>query len=330
MPTNSFFTAWSQTVSTDPIQTQTFSCDPRQQRQFIDWYVKPADLAFAKANPGQLYIIGDEPDQFCQTPELYAGIYEAAVEAILAVDSTARFSPAGFAEPNAVCAIAGVENQSWHDNHSMGYAQKFLDAYYRMYHVNPPIAEWRFHDFGLTTPVGDLQTWLSKITTMVNWSMSHGAPMYLGSWGFHSWKKPDNIFVFQLLIAMQFLGAHPNIVGAAWWSYEPWTEAVHPLFVDQQLTPVGRVYAGLDSEAPMPDIQEQLTKLSLTVGDSTIGPLDGTNNIDLPNGEACVVKSLHQLHNFADNLVGVTGDDGSGGRIGRLEARIAKLEAGIK
>ncbi len=275
-----FFIAWSQQVSVAPIRTQTFSVDTRQQRQFIDWYAKPSDIAFAEANRGYLYIIGDEPDQFCMKPEEYAGIYHASVESILIVDPTARFSPAGFAEPNAVCAIAGTPNKSWDDAHSIAYAQKFVDAYVKAYRTQPPVTEWRFHDFGLTTPVGDLQTWFNKVDRLIAWSVSHGAPMYLGSWGFHSWNEPIETFLSHLSQAMTYLSSHPNLVGAAWWSYEPWTEAVHPLFDGVALTPTGRVYAGQEPQMP----EDRLTKLEEILGLKFVGMTSEQLNASLiPN-----------------------------------------------
>lgn len=319
MSTKPFFTAWSQQFSASPIETQTFSCDSRQQRQFIDWYVKPADLDFANANRGQLYIIGDEPDQFCMKPEEYAAIYYTATKALYEADITARFSPAGFAEPNAVCAIAGAENQSWHANHSIDYAQKFVDAYVKAYGTQPLVAEWRFHDFGLTTPVGALDTWFDKIDIMTDWSIAHGAPMYLGSWGFHSWNEPQDLFLHHLQQAMDYIGEHPSIIGAAWWSYEPWTEAVHPLFIDNQLTPVGEVYAGLliPEDPPMPD--DRTTKLEEIVGLKFVGLTSEQLTASLTPENATLGDRFPLFLSDYQIRVGIK----------KLEDRITALEGGV-
>jgi len=98
IPFNRFFTAWSRTYTSGAIQTQTFGLDVRQERQFVNWYVDQQTLAFARANPGRLYIDGDEPDQYCATWSAYdyAGIYHDFAVAIRGADPTARLSPAGF------------------------------------------------------------------------------------------------------------------------------------------------------------------------------------------------------------------------------------------
>jgi hypothetical protein len=118
VPFNRFFIAWSQSYGSGPIQTQEFAIDSRQDRQWADFVAHPPVLSFASANPGRLYINGDEPDQYCLAPEDYAVMYHDFVEAIRGADPTARVSPAGFAEPNDRCcpvpmAEEGIAPGSW-------------------------------------------------------------------------------------------------------------------------------------------------------------------------------------------------------------------------
>src|SRR5688572_4102714 len=109
-----FFHAWSQAFNEhSPIPLQTFKLHVKQGRQFIDWHANSGTLAFARSNKGQVYIVGDEPDQYCQPPADYAAWYHNAIQAVRSVDPTARFIPAGFAEPNQVCADPSTNHPSW-------------------------------------------------------------------------------------------------------------------------------------------------------------------------------------------------------------------------
>jgi hypothetical protein len=103
IPFDKFFVAWSQSYSSGPIETQMFALDSRQDRQYAGWWPDQRVLSFASANPGHLYINGDEPDQACMSPYDYAGIYHDFVAGVRGADPTARVSPAGFAEPNHYC-----------------------------------------------------------------------------------------------------------------------------------------------------------------------------------------------------------------------------------
>lgn len=74
-------------------------------------------------------------------------------------------------------------------------------------------------------------------------------------------------------------------------------------------------------------LEQRVAALELAMGDATIGPLVGTNNDNLPNGQAKVLKSLYQLHVFADALVGEPSIPGDTGVLGVLKAEIAELAA---
>jgi hypothetical protein len=49
-------------------------------------------------------------------------------------------------------------------------------------------------------------------------------------------------------------------------------------------------------QAQLDSLFADMQTVKANQGDYSIGPLEGTNDIDRPNGEATVVRSLHQLH----------------------------------
>ncbi len=264
-----YFTAWSRSYSANPIQTQVFGLDSRQDRQYVDWYPDEAVLAFARAHPGRVYIIGDEPDQWCMAPYEYAGMYQNAFSKLRAVDPTARLSPAGFAEPNAKCCP--LEDKVCHASmHSISYAERFYNAYVQRYGAPPPVDEWRFHDFGLRYGVGDVDGWWAAIDSAATWSVAHGANMVLGAWGFLGWQEPMPAYQEHMKQGMGRLLADSRINGAVYWALESWAGEAHYLaYGDGSLTPEGQTYAN-----PMTDIP---------TGVKIAGSADGSANLRWSN-----------------------------------------------
>ena len=257
-----FFVAWSASHSSGPIQTQNFALDTRQNRQYGGWWPDEALLNFARANRGQLYINGDEPDQYCINPLEYAEMYNHFVEVVLTADPTARFSPAGFAEPNERCCPPGDE-ACMARQHSLGYANQFYDAYVQRYGEAPRVDEWRFHDFALTVPVGDVAGWWSRVNAYATWSAAHGAKLVLGGWGFHRWKdEPVTLYQEHLKQAMGRLMADSRINETVYWSYEQWAgEANYLANPDGSLTPQGQTFAN-----PLTDVPTQPTAIAASNG----------------------------------------------------------------
>lgn len=250
IPFNKFFVAWSQGYSGGPIHTQIFGLDARQDRQYGGWWAEQDVLDFASANRGRLYIHGDEPDQWCIAPYEYAGMYKNFVTRIRTADPTARFSPAGLAEPNVKCCPPDDEECKAR-MHSISYAQQFYDAYVARYGEAPPVAEWRFHDFGVAFAAGDLDSWWSRVDKAAAWSVAHGANMILGGWGFHGWRDPVPVFQEHMKQAMGRLISDSRINGAAYWSYEQWVESPRPLVHEGgSLTEVGKTYANPLTDTP--------------------------------------------------------------------------------
>ncbi len=249
VPFNRFFVAWSQSYSSSPIQTQMFALDTRQDRQFVNWYADEQALSFARANPGRLYIDGDEPDQYCVAPYDYAGMYHDFVAAVRGADPTARVSPAGFTEPNDHCCPEG--DQACRSRmHSIGYADQFYSAYVQRYGVVPPVNEWRFHDFGVSFAVGDVNGWWSRVDSEAAWSVAHGANMVLGSWGLLEWSEPASAFQEHLKQAIGRLMNDTRINEAVYWSYEQWGGHHYLLNGDGSLTPEGQTYANPLTDIP--------------------------------------------------------------------------------
>src|SRR6478672_4010129 len=190
VPFNKFFVAWSNGYISGPIQSQVFAVDNRQTRQYAAFEVHQDVLDFARANPGKLYINGDEPDQYCISPSDYAVVYHDFVAAVRSADPTARLSPAGVAEPNHHCCPLpdDVPTACWYSQHSIGYMDQFYNSYVQRYGSPPPVHEWRFHDFGILFNVGDVAGWWARVDKEAAWSVAHGANMVLGAFGFNAWR----------------------------------------------------------------------------------------------------------------------------------------------
>jgi hypothetical protein len=236
-----------------------FALDTRQDRQYSPFAANQSVLSFASANPGRLYINGDEPDQYCLAPDDYAGMYHDFVAAVRGADPTARVSPAGFAEPNDRCCptpIAVDERcPDRSSRHSISYADQFYNAYVKRYGVTPPVNEWRFHEFALSFAVGDMTGWWSRVDSLAAWSVSHGANMVLGAWGFLGWRESESAHQEHLKQGIGRVMNDKRINGAVYWSYEQWAGERHYLVNgDGSLTPEGQTYAN-----PLTDIPTGVT-----------------------------------------------------------------------
>lgn len=261
-----YFVAWSRIRASDPIQTQVFGLDAAQERQYVDWYPDETVYAFARANPGRLYIAGDEPDQWCIAPYEYAGMYQNFVTKVRGADPTAKVSPAGFAEPNARCCPEPATEPCLSEMHSVSYAQKFYDAYIQRYGSPPPVDEWRFHDFGIAYASGDIDGWWARIDKAASWSVAHGAKMVLGGWGFHGWREPVPVFQEYMKRSMSRLMHDPRITGAVYWAYEYWVETPRPLINEAgALTSEGQTYAN-----PLTDVPAGVTIVESPAGQAQL------------------------------------------------------------
>ncbi len=167
----------------------------------------PSDSA--RANPTCLFALGDEPNSappFYWSPDEYAYGYDRFVEAVKTGSSSARVSPGGFILRNP------------NDPGGDGYAEKFYEA------KTAPVDEWRFHHFYYPPGMGnatdpDYLQWAADIPIAAKWSIDHGAPMVLGSFG--SPFTPDSMDMREYQKkAMQLVLADSRIVEAVWWTYD--------------------------------------------------------------------------------------------------------------
>ncbi len=101
------FYAWTTRWIDGPIPLQIGGLDPRQYREYT-CDPGPGAASFAAANPGHLYIVCDEPDIHAIPAATYAQQYHDFVAAVSAADPTARFSPAGIAQPVPPPTCGGV------------------------------------------------------------------------------------------------------------------------------------------------------------------------------------------------------------------------------
>jgi hypothetical protein len=250
VPFDRFFIAWAQSYRSSPIETQLFALDTRQERQYAEFIVDQNVLSFARANPGRLYINGDEPDQYCIPPVDYAGLYHDFVANMRVADPTARFSPAGFAEPNEHCCPLPAVEPCRSDMHGIAYADRFYNAYVQRYGVAPPVDEWRFHDFGISFADGDVNGWWSSVDKEAAWSVAHGANMVLGAWGFIRWEVSRSTFQEGMKQAIGRLMHDKRINGAVYWHHDREKNAAHYLVNDDgSLSPEGQTFV-----SPLTDI----------------------------------------------------------------------------
>lgn len=228
--------SWDQSWETaNGIPLQTTGLDTRQDRQHVSCSYTASGgscssvAAFATANPGRLYILGDEPDMVCTPVAQLATIYHDFVVNTLAADATARFSPPGFAQPNGACS---------NGQHFTDYAQSFYDAHVTQYGVAPRVDEWRFHAFGYAAsyaPIGNCSQWtrtiwLGWVNQAAAWSNAKGASMVLGSFG-----MPDPADAACDIVGtgweaemLTTILNDSRIVGAAWFAY-PSSWSAHSL-----------------------------------------------------------------------------------------------------
>ncbi len=257
VPFNKFFVAWSETYSAGPVQTQQFTLDSRQNRQYAD-YADETTLSFARANPGRLYIHRDEPDQYCVAPADYAIFYHDFVVGLRGADPTARVSPAGFAEPNDRCCPPPVDEPCRQRVHSIGYAEQFYNAYIKNYGVAPPVNEWRFHDFGISFAAGDVSGWWSRVDREAAWSVAHGANMVLGTWGFTNWVEPESTFQEHMKQVIGLISNDTRINEAVYWARDAQIYARHYLINgDGSLTSAGETFVN-----PLTDVPTDVTAIA--------------------------------------------------------------------
>jgi hypothetical protein len=210
------FTAWSDSWTDSDIPLQVRALDPRQDRQRSPTeFVTQALLDFAGTYRGHLYIAGDEPDLHCVPPGVYAARFRDFVQSVRAVDSTARFAPAGF---GGLTVPADCPTSPY----SVAYAQAFYDAYVTLTGNPPPVSEWRFNIF--PGNLNDIAGYKAAVSNAAAWSVAHGALMVV-TFGF--WQHAPNVNVEPYMRdLMNFFQADWRIGSVAYWHYEM---DVHPL-----------------------------------------------------------------------------------------------------
>lgn len=166
---------------------------------------------YAQANPGRIWIVGDEPDQPNSVrieASHYADLYHEFVTDIRAADPSARFSPAG---------IAQTKGNGVSGTHGTTYAQEFIDAYRAKHYQDPPVEEWRFH-FLNTTGALTLDDLKAEIGPAAQWSMERGGRMVLGSFGGFDMESTMNLVKDQSTwVPASAVGW---IVTAGFWNYD--------------------------------------------------------------------------------------------------------------
>ena len=154
--------------------------------------------AVAQANPGSLWLVGNEPDVMWQdnvTPVLYAQLYHEAYVAVKSVDPTAHVAVGGVSQPTPL---------------RLRYLDAVLGAYQEQYGANMPVDTWNVHNFilqelrgswGVDIPPGiaddqgmlyevsdsdDLEVFRQQIVSFRRWMAQHGyqdRPLIVSEYG---------------------------------------------------------------------------------------------------------------------------------------------------
>lgn len=91
--------------------------------------------AVARANPGSLWLVGNEPDVVWQdnvTPAIYARLYHEAYVAVKGADPTAQVAVGGVSQPTPL---------------RLGYLDAVLGVYHEQYGAEMPVDAWNVHNF---------------------------------------------------------------------------------------------------------------------------------------------------------------------------------------
>lgn len=152
---------WGVGVASGPITT--YNTAPLRLGWYLDWNARPEPArphgvdyvqmvrlkggvlqpdagviaTVAQANPGSLWLIGNEPDVKWQDnvePETYARLYHQAYTALKRADKTARVAIGGVAQPTPL---------------RIRYLEAVLEAYRQQFGAPMPIDVWNVHNFVL-------------------------------------------------------------------------------------------------------------------------------------------------------------------------------------
>jgi len=150
---------WGVGVAIGPISR--YNIDPLRLGWYLDWRARPdpsrpggleyvqmvclkggvlrpdaeALAAIARANPGSLWLVGNEPDVKWQDnvePAAYARLYHQAYTAIKGADPTARVAIGGVSQPTPL---------------RMRYLEAVLAAYREQFGAAMPVDVWNVHNF---------------------------------------------------------------------------------------------------------------------------------------------------------------------------------------
>jgi len=93
--------------------------------------------------------------------------------------------------------------------------------------------------------------WWSRVDSEAAWSVSHGANMVLGAWGFIRWEQPTSAFQEHMKQAIGRLMNDKRINGAVYWHRDPELNAAHYLVnSDGSLTPEGQTHVNPLTDIP--------------------------------------------------------------------------------
>jgi len=231
--------------------------------------------AAALANPGSVWLIGNEPDVIWQdntTPERYAVLYHELYSLVKSVDPTARVAIGGVAQPTPL---------------RLAYLDRVLEAYQATYGHPMPVDVWNVHNFilreergswgvdippGMRADVGilheiadhdNIEVFRDQILTFRRWMAERGQrerPLVVSEYGIvmpaDYGFDPGRVEAFMTATFDFFLTAVDESLGypaddyrlVQWWCWYSLADTMYPtgnLFdpVTREPTPLGVAFA---------------------------------------------------------------------------------------
>ncbi len=215
--------------------------------------------AWVIANPGRIWIIGNEPNGPAQdglTPEQYARMFHTYYTFIKPLDPTARFAIAGLGGHADLGALQ--VHISWYDQALASYHNQFGSAM--------PVDIWNCHPYTVTgrlspqTVLNDYIIPYHNYINTVEGGIYADRELWLTEFGVAVWSIPLNpIYINEFIRQACPVFEASGVIDRFFWFYGPWAGGWDPTMADVSLlgptnqpTLIGETYSSLARTYPNP------------------------------------------------------------------------------
>ena len=265
MPAGSWDYSWDSLVPTNPVNmvrpckywlSVGLSHRYWGYHETTDTIDDPVQFAdYVAANPGKIWIIGNEPDIGSQdglTQQQYACMFHTYYTFIKALDPTARF---------AIGAISGGSNAAGL-SYTISWYQGVLDIYKTTFGAAMPVDIWNVHSYVRPIQVEDPDRIINEfVTPFVNWCRTieggayAGCEVWITELPIGEWMgalSEDNVIWFMQRYMPRL--EQTGITRWFWYVSSDWDgkQGSCALTRSGQVTPVGSAYAALANGYPNP------------------------------------------------------------------------------